>query len=460
MLEPTRPALARPSNPVFVRSLTLFLLGLALASCGEPKGSRAPAPARPNVLLFVLDAARVDHFGAYGYERDTTPHIDAFAAGATRFTHAIADGSFTFASVSALFTGLPPDRTGLLRARRLGPGLTLLPERARAAGYRSRGYSENPFVTSAFGFDRGFGDFQTTLEHAAWKRDNRHFEHSDSRPGIDAMLDFMSEPSDRPFFGYLHLLRPHNPYAPPDDFAGRFGSRNRDEDGSTAALFELDRRGGPLRPERVDNLRALYDENLAVGDAMFGRLVEGMASRGLLDETIVVLLSDHGEAFYEHERLLHGSTPFEEVIRIPLLIRIPGHGGGVVDQPLQLAQLGERLADVVSGSQPPLDLIRVPAGARGATVSWAMQHERRACLRDRGRKLIVDTRTLEVVAYYDLEADPGEQKSLPLDRRGEQLLAEITARIRGGHASLSRPPAAAIDRDVLEQIRALGYAEE
>jgi hypothetical protein len=147
------------------------------------------------------------------------------------------------------------------------------------------------------------------------------------------------------------------------------------------------------------------------------------------------------------------------MIRIPLLIRIPGDAGGTVDAPVQLAQLGKRLGDVVSGSIPPIDLIRARS-EHGATVSWAMQHERRACIRTRGRKLIVDTGDLSVVAYYDLVADPGEQNALPLDREGERLLAEIETRIRAGHPSLSRPPAIAIDPGVLDQIRALGYVEE
>jgi hypothetical protein len=475
MLATLRPASVQAASRVAVRSdvrvsvwlpttclaarwlVVLVFAVTSAAGCGEPAGT-TDARSRPNLLVFVLDAARVDHFGAYGYARETTPHIDAFAVTATRFTRAISDGSFTFASIAALFTGLPPDRTGLLRARRLDADLALLPETARAEGYRSRGYSENPFVTATFGFDRGFESFETTLDHATWKRDKRHFEHSSSGPGIDAMLDFMGEPSERPFFAYLHLLRPHNPYSPPDGFAGRFGSRETG-DGSTATLLALDKRGGEVPPERIDNLRALYDENLAAADATFGRLIAGMSSRGVLDRTIVVLLSDHGEAFLEHDRLLHGSTTFDEMIRIPLLIRIPGQGGGVVDQPVQLAQLGERLGEVLSGSRAAVDLIRTGSGA---TVSWAMQHERRACVRTRARKLIVDPSDLRVVAYYDLESDPGERNPLPPDREAQRLHAEIEARIREGHASLSRlsrRPAAAIDPDVLEQIRALGYRE-
>ncbi|MEE2673028.1 MAG: sulfatase [Myxococcota bacterium] len=441
------------------------MLGIALAlsclvGCSDAGDSTDSPPAPLNIVLFVLDAARADHFGVYGYERATTPSIDAFAADAARFTHAIAEGSFTFASMSSLFSGLSPDRTGLLKARRLGDDLHLLPEVAREAGYRTRGYSENPYITPAFGFDRGFDDFDAVLAYQDFKRDTRNFEHTDASAGIEAMLDFMSEPSERPFFAYLHLLRPHNPYAPSADFAGRFGSHDGQRQGNTQRLLALDKRKRPPAPKQVDNLRALYDENLAEGDAMFGALFEGLASRGLLEDTLVIVLSDHGEAFLEHGRLLHGSTTFDEMIRIPLLIRIPGVSGSVVDHPVQLAGVGATLQQVLQGSQPPVALVRAGANDTGETLSWAMQHERRACLRNREHKLIVDTASLEVVGYYDLRADPLETTSLPLDEEGSRLLARIETRIRSGHASLAKPPASALEPKVLERLRALGYAEE
>jgi membrane-anchored protein YejM (alkaline phosphatase superfamily) len=452
MRDDTRPLEAR--HPKLAVALPLcFAWMCVVVACQDAGNSRDARP--PNVVLFVLDAARADHFGVYGYPRDTTPHIDAFAEDATRFTGAIADGSFTFASMSALFTGLPPDRTGLLKARRLGDDLPLLAASAGGAGYRSRGYSENPYVTPTFGFDRGFDAFETALSYSDWKKNTRRFQHSDPAPGVDAMLDFMSVDSDRPFFAYLHLLRPHNPYAPPEPFAGRFGA-NRGEDGLTAVLFSLDKQRRQIGPKRLDNIRALYDENLAAGDAAFGRLRSGMAERGLLANTVVVVLSDHGEGFLEHGRLLHGSTPFDEMVRVPLLVRVPEGTGRVEDRPVHLAAVGEWLQQVVTGALPASELPR----PSDEVLTWAMQHEKRAALRTPSRKLVVDSESFEVVGYYDLEADPREQQSLPLDAEGERMLARTLERVRNGHASLARPPEREIDPEVLEQIRALGYVEE
>lgn len=445
--------------------LALSCLVSCLVSCSDRSDRAASEDAtstRPNVLLFVLDAARVDHFGVYGYERNTTPNIDGFAERTTRFTQAISEGSFTFASISSLFSGLPPDRTGLLKARRLGADLTLLGEVAREAGYRTRGYSENPYVTPALGFDRGFDDFDATLAYRDFKRRPRALQHTDASAGIDDMIEFMSTPSEKPFLAYVHLLRPHNPYAPPPDFAGRFGSRNSETEGSTQHLLALDRRKRPLPPGRLDNLRALYDENLAASDAMFGRLLEGITTASLLDDTVILLMSDHGEGFLEHDRLLHGSTTFDEMIRIPLLVWVPGAEAGVARHPIQLAHVGETLQAILAGAASPSSLLHPSESSPGETVSWTMQHERRACVRSAGRKLVVDPVTLKVAGYYDLEADPGETTSLPLDPlddEGSRLLARMEARLRDGRF-LAKPPTRAIDPELLEQMRALGYVEE
>ena len=459
MRDDTRPPGTRhPTAAV----LALVLLGMATA-CGNEgaapaQDTRAQDP-RLNLVVFVFDAARADHFGAYGYERATTPHVDAFAARATRFDQAVSDASFTFASISALFTGLPPDRTGLLKARRLGARLPLLAVVASESGYRTHGYSENPYVSSHFGFDRGFDEFETTLGYRDWKRDTRDFSHSDSSTGIDSLLDFMVG-SPEPFFSYAHVLRPHNPFSPPEDFAGRFGSRHRERDGSTQALFAIDKQKRRIAQPRLDNIRSLYDENLAAADATFGSLIRGMTERGLLENTVIVVLADHGEGFLEHGRLLHGSTPFDEMIRIPLLVYVPGEAPAEVDSPVQLAELGARLGELARGTITASELVPLLAEGADETLSWAMLHEHRASVRTPTRKLIVDTERFEAIGYYDLEADPGEQKPLAMDSEGERLLALALARIRAGHASLARPPATDIDPQVLEQIRALGYVED
>lgn len=436
---------------------TIALLVMCALGCGA---SGPPIPAQPNIVIFMLDAARADHFGIYGYDRPTTPHIDAFARTATRYTRAVAEGSFTFASASALFSALPPDRTGLLRARRLDDDLVLFAEIAQRAGYRTHAYSENPYVTTAFGFDRGFQRFDAVLDYQRYQSKLTQFEHSDASPGIDGALRFMTEEPGVPFLAYVHLLRPHNPYTPPDAFAGRFGSLPNSKDGSTKTLFAIDRSKRKAKPLRLANITALYDENLAYGDAMFGRLLDGMRGRDLLNDTIIIVLSDHGEAFLEHGRLLHGSTTFDEMIRVPLLIHVPGEDERVVDHPVQLADLGTALRDVLAGSDAPLErLLDLRRAADDPTLSWSLLNYHRVCARTPHRKLIVDTRSLEAVAYYDLENDPEELTTLPLDGEGTRLLELLRTRIRESRASLTGSVDQPLDPALREQLRALGYTE-
>jgi arylsulfatase A-like enzyme len=434
------------------------ILAAALLGCGVIPGLETSTPTQPNVVVFMLDAARADHIGCYGYARPTTPHIDAFARTATRYTRAVSEGSFTFASTSALFTGMPPDRTGLLKARRIDNALVLFAEIARTSGYRTHAYSENPYVTASFGFNRGFQEFEAALGYREFRDKLRHFEHSEASVGIDGTLRFMDEEPGVPFLAYLHLLRPHNPYTPPDGFAGRFGSRPKSPDGATHRLLAIDARGRRLSPRRLENIVALYDESLAYADAMFGRLLDGMRERGLLDDTIVIVVSDHGEAFREHGRLLHGSTAYDEMIRIPLLVWVPGGTARVVDRPIQLADLGTALREVVAGSEAPFERVtELGRGADDPMLSWTMRYHHRACVRTASQKLIVDTDSLEALAYYDLESDPKELTALPLDQEAQRLLECFRTRVREGHVSLTKPADFEIEPELVEQLEALGY---
>ncbi|TDJ16125.1 MAG: hypothetical protein E2O66_00235 [Deltaproteobacteria bacterium] len=125
-----------------------------------------PRSNRLNLLVFLLDAARADHFGCYGYERDTTPNIDALAREGVVYETVVAEAASTFASTAAFMTGSSPAESGLLQTTEIPLALKTLGQRATAAGYRTYGYSENPFITSKFGFDRGFEEFVEVFLHA------------------------------------------------------------------------------------------------------------------------------------------------------------------------------------------------------------------------------------------------------------------------------------------------------
>jgi arylsulfatase A-like enzyme len=440
-----------------LRRARAILTGTILLGVCALFGCRGPAlPAQPHVVVFLLDAARADHFGSYGYGRDTTPHADAFARGATRYTQAISEGAYTYASIAALFTGQPPERTGLLEARLAERGrFELLAQVARAAGYRTYGYSENPYVSRDFALDEGFDVFDPAFRG----RDPRGLPALDGEAGIDAALDFLAQGDSRPLFAYLHLIRPHNPYAPTPAQAGRFGSHDPAA-GSTAALRALDRRGAASARE-LGNTVALYDENLASADAAFGRLIRGLGERGLEDETVVVLASDHGEAFLEHERMLHNTTVYDEMIHVPLLVRVPGQPPGVVDSPVQLADLGAVLRALVRGEAGSAQRLTALARRDDApTFSWTVPAAARVGVRTREHKLVADARDLGELAVYDLERDPGEQHPLHGSPQAAPLLQQLRERVADGPLAGPTPVAPRLAPDLERRLEALGYTQD
>ena len=283
------------------RVLLCALVWLLSSGCPDPAVDAGPL----NVVLIVLDAARSDHFGIYGYDRDTTPVIDAFAAESTRYETVVSEASYTFLSMSSLLLAASPVVTGL--GSRAGgivpPAMHLIAETAREQGVATLAYSENPYVTHYFGLDQGFDVFEEAFPVSAYEQGRELGEAFDSAARLASILDRASRQPHRPFFLYAHLLRPHNPYAPPPSFAGRFNSDPaRRSEGATRSLVEMDERGGPFDPLRIERIIALYDENLAYADALFGGVRE------------ILLAHDHRDIVDAGGRVLVGNgLVFEEL---------------------------------------------------------------------------------------------------------------------------------------------------
>ncbi len=413
-----------------------------------------------NLLVFVLDAARADHFGAYGYARETTPRIDRFAGESTLFRQVRAEASYTFLSTSALFAGASPAETGLgARSGGIVPdSILLLAERARAAGYRTYGYSENPYVTADFGLSQGFDVFDEAYaleDHLALEPIS---EDVDPVARLDALVRRAVNEGGGPFFAYAHLLRPHNPYLPPAPFAGRFGSRERDRTfGGNEKLTQLNTSGGPFARATLDRLRTLYDENLAYGDALFGGVLDALEAHHVTDETVVVLVSDHGEAFGEHGAILHGTRLDDATLHVPLVVRVPGTASGQVDAPIQLADLGAALGRFVEGG--PAEALPRLAETRDPTrplLSWTFPRIGHVAAWTPDRRVVLDVRSGRVVKHES--ADGAEATA---DDRGRALRRALDVAVAGWVGS--GPDVSAAPPDITParraQLRALGYAE-
>jgi choline-sulfatase len=426
-----------------------------------------PAPnQRPrNVIVYLVDALRADHLGCYGYGRPVSPRVDAFAREAVLFRHTVAQSSWTRPATTTLLTGLFPRTHGVNGKRDVlaGEAVTLA-ERLREQGYRTAGFVTNGNVARSFGLGQGFETYELLPQ--------KHSAATDVNAEAAGWLQNQWK-RDAPFFLYLHTVEPHAPYTPPLPFRQRFAPGVRDE-GLTRmnVLKRLEEGRIAATPELRRNLLDLYDSEIAANDAAFGELLDLLGRRGILEDTVIVFVSDHGEEFLEHGGWEHGRTLHAEMLDVPLIVRVPGLKSGKVVQrqvqqadvvPTVLDLLGLPVAAGVDGrSLVPWIAGDGPAGedpAETAAFSWLDQHGlRAAAVTTPGWRLIEDRLPTPGRALYDRRADPGEHRDLTAERavRAGYLRARLRTeeRLRKGRlrAGESTP-----DSELRKQLEALGY---
>src|SRR5262245_51844269 len=339
--------------------VVLALLALVGSGCHSTP-PEALARMRASCILVVLDAASATHFGTYGYARATTPVIDALAAEGIVFEQARSQGVSTIISVPSFFSGLYPQTITRRRAADAGYHPWFVAQAFQAAGFRTAAFSESPFVSADFATNVGFEHF---VERPA---------SDGSRALVGDALDWLAAHRSDRFFLYLHLVRPHNPYIPPEDIARRF--RPASYQGSlvpdTNTLLAIDQGLRPLGPGDLDFLVSQYDANLFYGDSLVGELRRQLADQGLLARTAVVVTADHGEAFGQHTRFLHNSTLYEEMLHVPLIFRLPPRAGippRRIATPVALLDLFPTLAELFSLGAPP-------GGFEGTSLVPLMEH--------------------------------------------------------------------------------------
>lgn len=421
---------------------------------------------RPDTIVLLVDVLRADHLGAYGYERATTPNLDRFAADAVLFENAIAQSTFTKTSVASLFTGLYPHEHGVYLGMHrdaddrvvgdvLAEELTTVAEALAREDVLPVAWVRNKHLRARMGFGQGFALYD------------------DGVGTIDDILGrfrgFRGVVGRRvTFFAYLHFLDLHAPYAPPppwDTLFGRFSDRLDAWTPDDWSDYQQAVRRGEIRPrpEDVEQMRSLYDGQLAFVDARLGALFERLEEEGLYERSLIVLLGDHGEGFMEHGFLAHSNTPYEELIRVPLLVKLPGsaHGGRRVASPVALVDVAATLLDVYGAERPePFDgrslapLWRGDARAAAEATRPILSELRdRMSVRTARWKYLEDPR--DGARLYDLERDPGETRNV-LARNAETAreLAAVAERARASRRARARRE---LSEETVEQLRALGY---
>ncbi len=342
------------------RSLPPALCVLLLAACSPG--------AHPNIVLLVIDTARADRFPWSGYDRPTAPMLAAFAREGTVYTQAFSPAPWTVPAHASLFTGQYPSlhRTDC-GSLRLPDGAVTLAESLRETGYRTLGYTANPWIGRTYNFDQGF---ETYVE--VWRDVPKEGEDAGAALTTEKAIRFLRwreqspEGQRRPFFLFVNYFEPHLPYRPPDPERARFLSPGADPE----RVRRLSGLGHPeemryilgisdLGEEDLAILNQLYDGEIAYVDRRLGELLAVLKDTGVLDETIVAVTADHGENIGDHHLLDHKMSVHDTLLRVPLVLRYPRRvaAGQTITAPVQMHDLYPTL----------LALAGVPAPA-GVTV--------------------------------------------------------------------------------------------
>ncbi|MBZ5591071.1 MAG: sulfatase [Acidobacteriia bacterium] len=499
--------------------LMAMSIGLSLALKQQPILASPPrtavAPAKngsPNVILITLDTVRADHLSVYGYQRDTTPTLGKFVQDATIFTHAVSAGDMTLSSHASMFTGLYPSQHGahwvLGRGKEgfsIGTEFGLrLPENSQtlagilsARGYRTIGIVANTtYLQDAFRLDQGFQYYSQPnavllLEQRElfYLRTNlcRLIGHFCPRSMSDLVYTRAADINreafqllegentrKRPFFLLLNYMEAHPPYFPPAPYDSRYPGKDPLLKGPQywAIEFQALSLVRPYTARDRQRDESQYDGGIAYMDARLSDLFAKLKDLGLYDDSVIILTSDHGQSFGEKQLVGHGTSVYQEQVRVPLIIKYPGPPQAAVrDDLVSHVDLLPTILDLLGDKIPPSlpgHSLRAPAPSPGTVISESFPCDMTASLHPRFRrveraafsgpfKLILATNGKR--EFYDLSADPHEEHNLylqnpPAASRMESELRHWISTLPGEHA---RP--AVLDRNAVDRLKSLGYVQ-
>lgn len=435
----------------------------------------------PNVIVIVVDTLRADHLSQYGYERSTSPALAQFSAQSTLFSAAYSTSSWTQPSVASLFTGLLPARHGVVRQSTILPaGLDTLAGLLAEGGWQTAGFSGNLFIGEKTGFDRGFEHFEG--------HEGKVLVYPDGGEMLDRLSSWLEARRNRrkPTFLYFQPMNCHGPYRVPaerrSDLLGRdpTGVFVYNDKLMTAILKDGDTAARErVTPEYLTSLTDQYDTAVHYSMDVVGALLKRLRQEGLYEDSLIVVTSDHGEELFDHGGFGHGYSLFEEVVRVPLWIKLPQQREGAkIDVPVSLVDLLPTILEVVGVERFASDLdldgrslaplltgaTRAP-GFRTRPIAMDTRWKRRAvasAIRWGSYKLIEVESDYEgrsnVQLLFDLASDPVERVDLA-SREPDKVAALSRALDRMLELRPRGPEAeSATDLDV-DVLRALGYMD-
>ena len=432
---------ARPGLVVVAFAAAVVILGSSLPGRSRPGRPGSSPP--PSVLLITIDTLRADHLGCYGYARIKTPTIDRLASEGVRFENAYAQVPITLPSHAVILTGTYPMSNGVrdFTSPGLPDDVPTLAEIFRRHHYRTAAFVSSFVLNSMWGLNRGFETYNDTVA-ANPNRPASPFQLE--RPGdqtVDRMLEWLQRRESDPFFVWLHLYDPHSPYRPPE----------------------------PYRSQYVDHL---YDGEIAFDDAQISRVIARLRQLHLYRNTLVVLLSDHGESLGEHGEDEHGFFIYNATLLVPLILKPPGDAaeGRVIREPVGTVDVAPTIARLCNfppeetrsfqgrsllsaPNEPPSENAAVYAESYYPRNSFGW-HALRALVTPHLKYIEAPRAEL-----YDLTRDPGERQNIATTDSAaaaslRDRLAETERKFRAAHENSS---SAKLDPDTLEKLKSLGY---
>jgi choline-sulfatase len=423
---------------IVVVGAAAYLLVRGTGAPGPP-----PAPAGPpvSILLITLDTTRADHLGSYGHARARTRHMDRLAAEGVRFEWAFSPAPITLPAHASLLTGLYPFAHGVRNNGNfyLSDRFETLATILRGRGYRTAAFISSFILDRRYGLNRGFDTYDDRMEGQSPQIVNLEAERRGDRTALalDRWLTQHAQSATAPFFAWLHLYDPHEPYRPPPPFREAFAD-------------------------------APYDGEIAFDDAIVASVVDRLGQIGLLNRTLIAIVGDHGESLGDHGEETHSMFVYDSAIRVPLILWRPGlvPAGVVVRNPVRMTDLAPTLVDLVGA--PPLKTahgrsLRPLLDGRSAGapppiyaetlmphlyMNWAPLR----AIRDERWKFIDAPRP----ELYDLASDPAEARNLHDERpQVVRALRQGLAEITGGAAG--ELTVGKMDRETLEKLASLGY---
>jgi len=431
------------------------------------------AERRPrNVIVYLVDTLRADKLRPFNpRSRVQTPGLGRFVQQAALFAGAHTQENWTKPSVATLLSSLMPWQHHATTTEAVVPeSVKMMPELLREQGFFTGCFIANGYASDRFGFRQGWNTWRNYI------REGRPTRSQYVAADVLQWLD--SRPQDQPFFLYVHVIDPHVPYTPPDHFLNMYDAQPYagpvNFHGDSELLEKI--KSGRIRLNARDKTRleALYDGEISYHDVHFNSIMDGLATRGLADDTMIVITADHGEEFWEHGTVGHGHSVYEELLNIPMIVKLPGVTTSTmrVDERVGLVDVMPTIFDALDVPIPEqaaghsfLPLVRGgTAAAPRATVSGFMDGWRAVAI---GRWKLIQ-RTAERMFVYDLTADPHEQNDLaaasPITLRWLRGLLGLTLGESDNDASRPRARRAqieaqttTIDAETEAQLRALGY---